>query len=118
MWPQVEVQVQDQVFRDEVLWDLADPQNTPYKYASAVCYELGLGWDAAAAVATAVEAQLHSKSEVCISMQLLLFSMGCSSRQSAAHPTLQTDKALWMVMGSNMTIAMITGTKSGWHQSG
>jgi len=60
------------MFRDEVNWDLADPQNTPYRYASAVCYELGLGWDAATAVAAAVEAQLQSKSEVCSSMQLAL----------------------------------------------
>ena len=61
---QVEVQLQDQVFQDEMDWDLGDPQNTPWRYAHAVCFDLGLGWDAAAAVAAAVELQLRAKLEV------------------------------------------------------
>ena len=88
LWPQVEVQLQDQVFCDEVDWDLADPQNTPYRYASAVCYELGLGWDAAAAVAAAVEAQLQSNSEVCITMKPPWHSMIYHLRCCAVHRTV------------------------------
>ena len=67
-YSQVEAQLQDRVFRDEVDWDLSDPQNTPHKYASAVCYDLGLGWEAAAAIAAAVEEQLRVTHEVCTNM--------------------------------------------------
>ena len=61
---QVEAQVGDQVFRDEVQWDLGDPQNTAFSYANAVCCDLGLGWDFAAAITGAVELQLAAKRQV------------------------------------------------------
>ena len=95
-WPQVEVRLQDQIFRDEVDWDLADPQNTPYKYASAVCYELGLGWDAAAAVATAIETQLQLKSEVCTSMQPTWLFLICAAQWCIARlQVMKHSKSSW-----------------------
>ncbi len=71
-------QLQDQVFRDEVDWDLSDPQNTPYKYASAVCYELGLDWDAATAVAAEVETQLQASWQLRISPKLSCACWQCA----------------------------------------
>lgn len=64
LW-QVEAQLRDQVFRDEVEWDMDDPQNTAFSYANAVCCDLGLGWVFAAAITGAVEAQLTAKRQVC-----------------------------------------------------
>lgn len=61
---QVEVQVQDRVIKDEVEWDMDDPQNTAFSYAHALCSDLGLGCDFAAAIMKAVETQLGAKREV------------------------------------------------------
>ena len=50
--------MRDQIFEDEVEWDMDDPQNTAFSYAHAVCSDLGLGCDFATAVMIAVETQL------------------------------------------------------------
>lgn len=39
---QLHVRRGDQVFRDELTWDLGPPANTPPSYAAAVCTDLGL----------------------------------------------------------------------------
>ena len=55
---QVEARIADRIFKDEVEWDLTDPQNTPHSYAHGVCRDLGLSWDFAAAIAAALEQQI------------------------------------------------------------
>jgi hypothetical protein len=42
---QLYARLNDQVFRDELLWDVSNPQNTPDTYAMRVCGDLGLGCD-------------------------------------------------------------------------
>ncbi|WIA40122.1 hypothetical protein OEZ86_013524 [Tetradesmus obliquus] len=42
---QLYARLNDRVFRDELLWDVANPQNTPDTYAMRVCGDLGLGCD-------------------------------------------------------------------------
>lgn len=79
------MQLSDQVFHDEMCWDLGDPQNTPHKYASAVCYDLGLSWAAAPIIAAAIELQLQSSSEVGISLQLCGSVLGVVHRLVADY---------------------------------
>ena len=55
---QVEARVGEQVFRDRVEWDVAEPQNTAEQYAAAVCRDLGLGWSWFHAIGAAVREQL------------------------------------------------------------
>lgn len=75
MFWQVEARLRDQVFKDEVEWDLADPQNTAFSYANAVCCDLGLGWEFAAAITGAVEAQLTAKRQVRIAHVLFVLNV-------------------------------------------
>lgn len=42
---QLYVRKGDQVFRDEVIWDVSNPQNTADTYAIRVCADLGLSCD-------------------------------------------------------------------------
>jgi hypothetical protein len=48
-----------QVFRDEVVWDVGQPVNTPEAYAECVCADLGLGCDWFDAICGHVKDQLH-----------------------------------------------------------
>ena len=55
---QIEVPIGRKLFLDELLWDAADPQNTPEGYASSMSSALGLGWDDAQRIRQAVHEQL------------------------------------------------------------
>ncbi|KAF8062976.1 hypothetical protein HT031_003815 [Scenedesmus sp. PABB004] len=48
----------DQVFRDELLWDVGNPQNTSDAYAMRVCADVGLGADWYGAIRGSLQARL------------------------------------------------------------
>lgn len=54
----------DQVFRDEVIWDVSNPQNTADTYAIRVCADLRLGCDWYDAITTNLKARLEEIRQV------------------------------------------------------
>ena len=55
----------DQVFRDEVLWDLGNPNNGCEPYAVRVCADLKLGADWFDAIRAHVQQRLDEVKQVC-----------------------------------------------------
>lgn len=52
------------MFRDELLWDIANPQNTADTYAVRVCADLGLGCDWYDAIKSHLNMRLHEIKQV------------------------------------------------------
>lgn len=61
---QLYARLNDRVFRDELLWDVANPQNTPDTYAMRVCGDLGLGCDWYDAIKGHLESRLQEVRQV------------------------------------------------------
>jgi SNF5 / SMARCB1 / INI1 len=62
---QITARLGDSLFRDTVIWDVAQPLNTAEGYASAVCEGLGLRFDWFKPIEGAVQALLSDVREVC-----------------------------------------------------
>jgi hypothetical protein len=58
------LQLNDHVFRDELLWDVSNPQNTADTYAMRVCGDLGLGCAWYDAIKSHLEARLQEVRQV------------------------------------------------------
>jgi hypothetical protein len=61
---QLYARLNDQVFRDELLWDVSNPQNTADTYAMRVCSDLGLGCDWYDAIKGHLETRLQEVRQV------------------------------------------------------
>lgn len=60
------VRMGDQVYRDEVLWDVSNPNSNAERYAERMCMDLGLSADWYDAIKAHVQQQLADIRQVCL----------------------------------------------------